>query len=98
MGLQDVGILMRLFMRPLLLLLVLGLSVPAVAFAQRTKGKRSSETAEAAPATDPTAMLLYGPTGDDRSGVALEALKGRLASRPFRASRATPLRSSPVGP
>lgn len=69
---------MRLFMRPLLLLLVLGLSVPAVASAQRTKGKRSSETTEATPATDPTAMLLYGPTGDDRSGAALEALKGRL--------------------
>ncbi|MCO4768448.1 MAG: hypothetical protein KDA24_00350 [Deltaproteobacteria bacterium] len=67
---------MRLFLRPLLLLLVVGLALPSMAFAQKKKKGEVEE--EAGPTTDSSAILLYGPTGEDRSGAALEALQGRM--------------------
>jgi hypothetical protein len=64
--------------RALLLLACAGLLLPGAAFSASKKSKAKAEPEAEAPVVDTTALLVYGPTGEDRSGAALEAVKGRL--------------------
>ena len=62
--------------RALLFLFCVALALPGSAWA----AKKSKEAApvEEAPQVDSSALLVYGPSGDDRAEAALEAVKSRL--------------------
>jgi len=64
--------------RSLLLLLCVGLVLPGTAFAKKKKTKLKDEPVEESPTVDSKALLLYGPSGEDRSAAALDAVQGRL--------------------